>query len=225
MTPQQFSDYCVKHNICARCLGTGGLFGLQCPSCHGTGKQPGRGGESGKSNSAVSQSEDRPADAASLTAPAEAMCISSASNKEEKMHMPEEHSSITCEGDQHSELMKWAKGRRIAYRHSPMHGHSPMHEAHKEGNGEPDFLFMANRKVVFVEMKFGRHEKPSKKQQERQDYYRFCGVRGDTFWTIREAIYFVSEHLLRVDSQGQPMHEVNQEEKHTSFSDKLKEQI
>lgn len=183
MNQQQVDDHHRKMGICPECLGTGqiprpGKLPSECQECDGTGKHFGLGGQSsGNAHGRNIVDESPDAVAAPRTD-----CSAEA--------MPEEHSSITCEADQHAELIKWADGHRIAYRHSPMH------EAHKEGDGEPDFLFMANRKVVFVEMKFGRHKKPTKKQQERQDYYHFCGVRGDTFWTIAEAIYFVSEHLI-----------------------------
>jgi hypothetical protein len=100
-----------------------------------------------------------------------------------------DENGINCEDDQHAQLIKWADGHRIAYRHSPMHA------ANMEGNGEPDFLFLKDGKCCFVEMKFEKG-KPTNAQRDRQAYYLLCGVSGKTFWTVRDAIAFVTEQLL-----------------------------
>lgn len=100
-----------------------------------------------------------------------------------------EHSSITCEAEQHAQLIKWAKFNGIVYRHSPMD------RKHFEGNGEPDFWFAKSGKVCCVEMKFGTNE-PTKAQCERIEELNRADVPADWFKTVASAIVFVTKHLL-----------------------------
>lgn len=101
----------------------------------------------------------------------------------------EEVSCVTCEADQHDALMKWANYYGIAYEHSRMD------QATSGIVGTPDFYFMKNGKVVWVEMKFGKG-KLSKAQEERQAVLKTCGIDGRTAWTIADAIAFVKEKIL-----------------------------
>jgi hypothetical protein len=101
----------------------------------------------------------------------------------------EEASCVTCEADQHVALMKWADFHGIAYEHSRMD------RATSGIVGTPDFYFMRDGKVIWVEMKFGKG-KLTKAQEERQAVLRTCGILGTTSYTIADAIAFVKSQLL-----------------------------
>lgn len=101
-----------------------------------------------------------------------------------------EHSDITCEADQHREILKWAKFNGIIVRHSRMDCE------HGEGNGEPDFIAMKWGRVCAVEQKHGKN-KPTKAQRDRMAEYEAAGIPGLFSWTVADTCAFMRKHLLK----------------------------
>lgn len=172
---------------CEACDGKGyfmeaGLYDTErCSVCDGTGKHFGRGGaKDDAAPTAASSGEAVISPGVDTACPAEAIT---------------EHSSITCEADQHKEILKWASGNCIAVRHSRMD------TEHGEGNGEPDFIFMKDGRVCVVEQKFGKN-KPTKAQRDRMAEYEASGVPGAFSLTVAETIAFAKEHLMKGDDEN-----------------------
>jgi hypothetical protein len=103
----------------------------------------------------------------------------------------EENSAITCEADQHAQILKWANFQGIFVRHSPMD--RPQYE----GNGMLDFFLMFQGRVCALEMKFGRDKKPTVDQRKCMAALTRAGIPNDVFWTVNEAIAFASGKLLK----------------------------
>ena len=103
--------------------------------------------------------------------------------------MPEEHSSITCEKEQHDEIMKWADGVGLPY------DHSPMDRPQYQGNGRADFLFFLDGKMRWVEQKFGKG-KLTKAQSEWQFQMSSAGNAGLNSWTVAETIAYLRREFF-----------------------------